>query len=112
MRLLEVVGDDLERPQLIGRCGRRSSCGDTLQVGDVHVLDRADRQLEEPRAHGAEEVRRRRSSGSGTTPRVRASASMPFRASVSATSRAVSSAEKTSVTPRPKTRWKIGRMSG
>ena len=38
--------------------------------------------------------------------------SIPLRASVSATSRAVSSAEKTSVTPRPKTRWKIGRISG
>ena len=38
--------------------------------------------------------------------------SIPFRASVSATSRAVSSAEKTSVTSRPKTRWKIGRISG
>ena len=41
-----------------------------------------------------------------------ASFSIPFRASVSATSRAVSSAEKTSVTPRPKTRCRIGRMSG
>ena len=30
----------------------------------------------------------------------------------SATSRAVSSAEKTSVTPRPNTRWKTGRISG
>ena len=41
-----------------------------------------------------------------------AACSMPFRASVSATSRAVSSAERTSVTSRPKTRWRIGRISG
>src|SRR6266550_1516688 len=38
--------------------------------------------------------------------------STPLRASVSATSRAVSSAEKTSVTSRPKTRSKILRISG
>ena len=54
----------------------------------------------------------RPSSGSGTTPRASSSFSIPLRASVSATSRAVSSAEKTSVTPRPKTRWRIGRISG
>src|SRR5918995_2562023 len=41
-----------------------------------------------------------------------ASFSMPLRASVSATSRAVSSAEKTSVTSRPKTRCRIGLMIG
>src|SRR3954452_22182945 len=40
------------------------------------------------------------------------SLSKPWRASVSATSRAVSSAENTSVTSRPKVRWKIGRRSG
>src|SRR5262249_46201026 len=38
--------------------------------------------------------------------------SKPLRASVSATSRAVSSAEKTSVTSRPNARWKTGRRSG
>jgi hypothetical protein len=32
--------------------------------------------------------------------------------SVAATSRAVSSAEKTSVTSRPNTRWNTGRISG
>src|SRR5436190_7664756 len=41
-----------------------------------------------------------------------ASFSKPLRSSVSDTSRAVSSAEKTSVTSRPNTRWKIGRISG
>jgi hypothetical protein len=45
-------------------------------------------------------------------PSLPVSFSIPFRASVSATSRAVSSAEKTSVTPRPKTRWKMGRING
>ena len=54
----------------------------------------------------------RRSSGSGSSPSRRGSFSIPLRSSVSATSRAVSSAEKTSVTPRPKTRWKIGLISG
>src|SRR5579884_304079 len=38
--------------------------------------------------------------------------SKPFRASVSATSRAVSSAEKTRVTSRPNARWNTGRSSG
>ena len=37
---------------------------------------------------------------------------MPLRSSVSATSRAVSSAEKISVVLRPKTRSKTGLMSG
>ena len=55
----------------------------------------------------------RKSSGSPVVrkryvPSRASSFSIPLRASVSATSRAVSSAEKTSVTPRPKTRWKIG----
>ena len=75
------------------------------------MLDRVDRQLEKPRAHRPEEVH-----VAGRQEAVRpftvAAVSIPFRARVSATSRAVSSAEKTSVTPRPKTRWKIGRMSG
>ena len=75
------------------------------------VLDVAERQLQEPLAELAEErgspvVRKR------YAPSRAASFSKPLRASVSATSRAVSSAEKTSVTSRPNTRWKTGRISG
>ena len=75
------------------------------------MLDLLDRELQEAAAELAERagspvVRKR------YEPSRAGSFSIRFRASVSATSRAVSSAEKTSVTSRPKTRWRIGRISG
>jgi hypothetical protein len=78
---------------------------------ELDVLDVRDRQLQEARAHLAERrgspvVRKR------YVPSRAVSFSYPLRASVSATSCAVSSAEKTSVTSRPNTRWKIGCISG
>ena len=113
VRLLEEVGRELERPKLVGTAARPpGSCGGSLEVGERDLLDLVDRELQEASAHRAETARDRRWSGTGTRPRAPASFSIPLRASVSATSRAVSSAEKTSVTPRPKTRWKIGRISG
>ena len=111
VRLLEVVGDDLEGPEVVG----------------LRPSFLMPRHAPGPRRRRA---RRRRWAAGGTArPCVRKRStspvvrkrydpsrseppSIPFRASVSATSRAVSSAEKTSVTSRPKTRWKIGRMSG
>ena len=75
------------------------------------MLDLAEGQLQEALAERAE---RGRLAGGEEAVRAfpRLLFSIPLRASVSATSRADSSAEKTSVTPRPKTRWKIGRISG
>ena len=110
VRLLEVVGDDLERPE---RVGLRPSF---LMPRHAPGLRRRRARPRRSAAGGTSRPscgrgRHRRSSGSGTTLALEP-ASIPFRASVSATSRAVSSAEKTSVTSRPKTRWKIGRMSG
>ena len=75
------------------------------------MLDVAERELEEALAQRAEGVGVA-GGEEAVAPSRPGSFSMPLRASVSATSRAVSSAEKTSVTSRPKTRWKIGRISG
>ena len=76
-----------------GRGGGAASCG-----ADVDVLDVADRELEEALAH-----LRERGRVAGRQEPVRALALLavldPLASSVSATSRAVSSAEKTSVTP-------------
>ena len=73
--------------------------------------DFAEGQLQEARAERAEELRlagREEAVGAFALRLVLEA----FRASVSATSRAVSSAEKTSVTSRPKARWNTGRSSG
>ena len=91
---------------------RRGSCCRFSSVAISTCSTSLDRELQEARVPSRGRRRCRRSSGSGRPPRAPASFSIRLRASVSATSRAVSSAEKTSVTSRPKTRWKIGRMSG
>src|SRR3954471_5268340 len=107
-RLLEVVDQDLNRPQLVrptslSHATTRSATAtcSTSPSGSCRKRSPSARK-----AAGSPVVRKR------YEPPRPSSCSMPLRASVSATSRAVSSAEKTSVTPRPKTRWKIGRISG
>ena len=112
-RLLEVVrarSSALEARRGGGRSD--GSCRGRLELGDRDLLDLAERELQEALADARGSAPDRRSSGTGRRPSRPCSFSNPLRSSVSATSRAVSSAEKTSVTPRPKTRWKIGRISG
>src|SRR5215211_280690 len=111
VRLLEETRNDFERTQLVRQAAVGSHAGaasrsasstrSTSPSGSCR-----NRSPSARKSAGSPVVRNRYSpSRSGAF-------SIPFRASVSATSRAVSSAEKTSVTPRPNTRWKIGRISG
>src|SRR5262245_13485334 len=107
-RLLEVVDEDLDRPQLVratafSHAATRSATAtcSTSPSGSCR-----NRSPSERKAAGSPVVRNR------YDPSRDSSFSIPLRASVSATSRAVSSAENTSVIPRPKTRWKIGRIRG
>src|SRR4029077_4554310 len=107
-RLLEVVDQDLDRTQLVGTTAfshamTRSATSTCSTSPSGSCRKRSPRAR---KAAGSPVVRKR------YEPSRASSFSIPLRASVSATSRAVSSAEKTSVTPRPKTRWKIGRISG
>ena len=110
VRLLEVV--ELDRRADAARSGRRpslmppprarrSSRARPRSIGSCRKRAPIARNV-----FGSPVVRKR------YAPSRAASFSMPLRASVSATSRAVSSAEKTSVTPRPNTRCRIGRISG
>ena len=112
-RLLEEVGLDRERPQLVrASAARTASRRGRLQLGDRDLLDLAERELQEALAHGAESLGvARRQEPVAALARPDRSRTPCARAS-RPTSRAVSSAEKTSVTPRPKTRWKIGLISG
>ena len=98
MRLLEEVGPDLERAELIrsaavrphaaaASSAERSTCS-AASIGSCRNLRPVSRKTS-----GSPVVRKR------YAPSRASSFSIPFRASVSATSRAVSSAEKTSVTP-------------
>src|SRR2546423_5627324 len=112
VRLLEEVRPQVERPQLVGpppvgaahAAAARSSSRLTRSTSAIGSWRK--RAPIARNATGSPVVRKR------YVPSRDASFSIPFRASVSATSRAVSSALKTSVTPRPKTRWKIGRTIG
>ena len=90
---------------------RRASCGHRLQLGQCHVLDFGDRELEEPAPHRTE---CRRIACRQETIRALPSRLVLDRlaCSVSETSSAVSSAEKTSVTSRPNTRCRMGRIRG
>ena len=113
MRLLEEVDLEVELAQLVDATAVvPASCGHPLQVGDASTRSTSvigswrNRRPISRKASGSPVVRKR------YVPSRAGSCSIPLRASVSATSRAVSSAEKTSVTSRPKTRWKIGRRSG
>src|SRR5882724_3685566 len=111
VRLLEPVRlqpqrAQLVRPPAIGACHAarlsfESSTCSTSAIGSCR-----NRWPSARKASGSPVVRNR------YEPSRASSFSIPLRASVPATSRAVSSAEKTSVTPRPNTRWKTGRISG
>src|SRR5579862_5814967 len=111
MRLLEVVRLDRERAQLVGtpsvgtRHAAAPSCASVTCSTSPMGSCRKRRPISR-NAAGSPVVRKR------YAPVRDVSFSMRLRASVSDTSRAVSSAEKTSVTSRPKTRWKTGRMRG
>ena len=78
----------------VARRGDGPASRDGLELGQVHVLHLAERKLKEPLAKRAEEERVA-GGEKAVPPSRRASFSIPFRASVSPTSRAVSSAEKT-----------------
>src|SRR5438132_587706 len=110
VRLFQVVDDDLEQAQFVraatvgphaATSRSESATCSTSPIGSCRKRVPTTRN-----DSGSPVVRNR------YAPSRDASFSIPLRASVSATSRAVSSAEKTSVTSRPKTRWKIGRISG
>ena len=100
MRLLEErrIGDD--RPQLVGPPPVVAAHAAASSSRDRDALDVAERQLQEALAERAEE-RGVAGREEPVAPSRAGSFSQPLRASVSATSRAVSSAEKTSVTSRP-----------
>src|SRR6185312_12502165 len=112
VRLLQEVGDDLDRPQLVV----------APAVGAAHAaaLSRSASRTCSTSPIGSCRNRAPVTRKTSVSPVVMnryvpsrpPSFSIPLRASVSATSRAVSSAEKTRVTPRPSTRWKIGRIRG
>src|SRR5215210_7828097 len=111
-RLLEVVDDELERTQLIWPppvLPAHAGAASRSATATCSTSPSGSCRKRSPRARksAGSPVVRNRYEPSRPSP-----FSMPLRASVSATSRAVSSAEKTSVTPRPKTRWKTGRISG
>ena len=103
------------RPAVVRRVASRASCADgsrrRLELGNGDALDLCDRQLQEAAAHRPEgrRVARRQEP---IRPLACGSFSIALRASVSETSCAVSSAEKTSVTSRPNTRCKMGRIRG
>src|SRR5438132_542425 len=110
VRLFQVVDDDLEQAQFVR----------AATVGPHATTSRSESATCSTSPIGSCRKRVPTTRNDSGSPVVRnryapsrdASFSIPLRASVSATSRAVSSAEKTSVTSRPKTRWKIGRISG
>src|SRR3954452_12494651 len=111
VRVLEIVRLDRQRANLVGPAATLSrhapapSCASvtcsTSPIGSCRKRRPISRN-----ASGSAVVRKR------YAPSRDGSLSIRFRASVSAASRAVSSAEKTSVTSRPKTRCRIGRISG
>src|SRR6266511_3769670 len=110
VRLLEVIREELERTKLVraaavgaaqAAASAASSTRSTSAIGNCRNRAPISRN-----ASGSPVVRKR------YDPSRSGSFSYPLRASVCATSRAVSSAEKTSVTSRPNTRWKIGRING
>ena len=93
------------RPSRLMRA-RVPACGRSLHLD---VVDLAERQLQEARAERAERVARRPCTGSGSRRAGRAALPRPRPASACSTSSAIASPELTSATPRPSTRWSIGR---
>src|SRR4029078_3663957 len=108
-RLLELVHLHLERAHLVGAPALSQATASRSATATCSISPSGSCRKRSPssrNADGSPVVRDR------YAPSRAGSFSMPLRARVSATSRAVSSAEKTSVTSRPNTRWKIGRISG
>src|SRR5262249_44614124 len=113
VRVLEVVGLEDDLPQLIRlpavfapAHAAASSSVATVTCSTSRTGSWRKRCPSSRNASGSPVVRKR------YAPRRSRSFSTPLRARVSATSRAVSSAEKTSVTSRPKTRSQILRIRG
>src|SRR5579862_3373308 len=113
VRVLEVVGLEGDRPELVRLASAFARAHATAPSSAASVTCSTSltgswrkRRPSSRNASGSPVVRKR------YAPTRSPSCSAPLRASVSATSRAVSSAEKTSVTSRPNTRSKILRISG
>src|SRR6185436_14171005 len=111
VRLLDEVRDDVDRPQLIGppALPHQAAANSRSRIATSSTSASGSCRNRSPRARNSSTVpvvRKRE------LPSRAGSFSIPFRSSVSATSRAVSTAEKISVVLRPKTRSKTGLMSG
>src|SRR6476646_1140978 len=110
VRLLEEARIGLDRAKLVWPASvvpaHTTSNSATWTCSTSPSGNCRNRSPSERKSAGSPVVRKR------YTPSRETSLSKPLRASVSATSRAVSSAEKTSVTSRPKVRWKTGRSRG
>src|SRR5438445_28506 len=110
--LLEEVELDLDRAELVRAaavCARQASTASSSSSVTCSTSSIGNRRKRRPctrNASGSPVVRKR------YDPSRSASFSNRLRRSVSSTSRAVSTAEKTSVTSRPKTRLTIGSISG
>src|SRR4051812_23101058 len=112
VRLLDEVGAHLERAQLVRAAAvvpahaAASASAASVTCSTAATGSCRKRRPWARNAGGSPVVRKR------YVPSRALSFSIPLRASVCATSRAVSSAEKTSVTSRPKTRCRTGRING
>src|SRR5207237_9515956 len=112
VRLFEEVEVDLDRAELVRAAGvgarqmRTASSSSSVTCSTSPIGKSRNRRPWARNASGSPVVRKR------YDPSRSGSFSKRFRLNVSSTSRAVSTAEKTSVTSRPKTRLKIGSISG